>query len=181
MRQSPLVGCLLLLLLLASSCTREEPAEREPPRTDSVAEAPPTGTVEAPGDVTRTDVAFEEQRANDAVAVIREYYRAISARDFDEAYRKWGESGPPGQNFDQFVAGFADTASSHVETGEPSRIEPAAGSRYVEVPVTIRATKRDGSTQRFEGMYMLRRSVVDGATQAQREWHIYRASIREVR
>jgi hypothetical protein len=120
--------------------------------------------------------AFEVK--SDAVAVIDDYYRAINARDFERAYRAWGDSGPPGQTLDQFIAGFADTQSVDVKTGAPSRVEGAAGSRYVTVPVTIVATTRDGATQRFEGTYSLRRSVVDGATAAQRAWHIHRAEIR---
>ena len=57
-------------------------------------------------------------------------------------------------------------------------IEGAAGSRYVEIPVRIAATLRDGSRESFSGHYVLRRSVVDGATAEQRAWRIYSAAIR---
>lgn len=124
--------------------------------------------------------AYEEahEESSPIAAVIEDYYRAISARDFKRAYRAWGENGPPGQDYATFVKGFEGTASVEVETGTPSRIEPAAGSRYVTVPVTITATTTDGKQQRFGGTYTLRRSVVDGASEAQRKWHLYRASIR---
>jgi len=114
--------------------------------------------------------------AQSAVAVIREYYDAISARDYAHAFALWGGSGPPGQTFEDFSAGFADTASVRVETGTPSRVDAAAGSRYVEVPVTIVAVGEAGATTRFEGTYVLRRSVIEGG---EKSWHLYRASIRK--
>lgn len=129
--------------------------------------------------------AYEQTRAKnaaedpeDAVAVVRDYYDAISARDFDRAYRYWGGAGPPGQTRESFEAGFADTKAVEVRTGAPSRVEPAAGSRYVEVPVTITATTTSGAVQRFEGTYTVRRSVVDGASPSQRSWHLSNAKIR---
>jgi hypothetical protein len=67
-----------------------------------------------------------------------------------------------------------------VEVGAPGRVEGAAGSRYVEIPVVVRARTRAGKAQRFEGTYTLKRTVVDGATPAQRSWRIASASLREV-
>jgi hypothetical protein len=56
-------------------------------------------------------------------------------------------------------------------------VEGAAGSRYVTIPVTVRAETTTGREQRFVGSYTLRHSVVDGATPDQRQWRIYSASI----
>ena len=130
-----------------------------------------------------TDYAEQKESAAEGtpVAVVEEYYRAISAGDFRRAYRSWGDSGPPGQTFDQFVKGFADTASVAVTPGEPSPVEGAAGSRYVQVPVVVSATLRSGEVQRFSGAYTLRRSVVDGASAAERRWHLYRGSLQLAR
>lgn len=113
------------------------------------------------------------ESSDSAVAALREYYAAINARDYRRAFAMWGSSGPPKQTYEQFAGGFADTKSVRVETGEPSRVEAAAGSRYVEVPVVIIT-----NAQRFEGTYVMRRSVVDGASDADRHWHIYRATVR---
>lgn len=113
-----------------------------------------------------------------AVAVIRRYYEAIQAREFPQAYRLWeGEGEASGQTFEDFEAGFAETSSVSVETGVPGRIEGAAGSRYIEIPVRITATTRDGHVQHFQGTYVLRRSVVDGASAEQRSWHIHSAEL----
>lgn len=122
-------------------------------------------------------VAAGDDTPEGAVQVVQDYYRAIDARDYERAYRYWGDSGPPGQTFRTFVAGFANTESVTVRTGMPSRLEGAAGSRYVDVPVTILARTKSGQSERFEGTYTVRRSVVDGATPAQRRWHLDRAAI----
>ena len=112
-------------------------------------------------------------------AVIHEYYDAINARDYRRAYALWGDLGAGSPlTYEKFAAGFADTDSVHVEIGEPGRVEGAAGSRFVDVPVIIFATTKSGEHQRFEGRYTLRRSVVDGASPAQKRWHIYSAEIR---
>lgn len=114
----------------------------------------------------------------DAAAVIEQYYAAIDAGEYRQAYLLWSDAGAAsGQSFEEFEAGFAGTSSVHVDVGEPGRIGAAAGSRYVTVPVTIHAEGTAGD-QTFAGTYTLRRSVVDGATPAQRSWRIHSASIR---
>jgi hypothetical protein len=117
-----------------------------------------------------------------AADVIRRYYAAIDAKDFREAYDLWGNGGQAsGQTFPEFRAGFAKTANVEVEIGTPGRIDPAAGSRYVDVPVVVRAVTTGGERQRFEGKYSLRRTVVDGSTPEQRHWHIYSADVHRAR
>jgi hypothetical protein len=61
--------------------------------------------------------------------------------------------------------------------GEPGRIEGAAGSRFVEIPVLIEAEAASAGVQRFAGSYTLRRAVVEGASEAQMLWHIFAADI----
>jgi hypothetical protein len=60
------------------------------------------------------------------------------------------------------------------------RVEGAAGSRFVEVPVGVEATTRDGKVRRYVGAYTMQRSVVDGATPEQRAWRIASADLREL-
>lgn len=113
-----------------------------------------------------------------AVAVIHDYYEAIGEHDYERAYGHWsGEGEASGQTFDAFRTGFAETATVAVETGPPGRLEPAAGSRYITVPVSVRASTTDGEEQCFRGTYTLRRSEVDGATDEQRRWHIASADL----
>lgn len=119
---------------------------------------------------------------DEAVAVVRAYYEAINAGSFDRAHALWAGGGEAsGQSPQQFAAGFDDTSKVAVEFMAPGRIDAAAGSRYIEVPVALRATHDDGSVQHYVGAYTLRRAVVDGATDEQRAWRIASADLREVR
>jgi hypothetical protein len=125
--------------------------------------------------------AASEPTPEDAVAVIRNYYEAINSGDFERAYVLWSDSGrSSGKSPQQFAAGFADTTGVSVEMQAPGNVDAAAGSRYIEVPVTITATHRDGSQHRFAGKYVLRRAMVDGATPEQRQWRIASADLGEV-
>ena len=122
-----------------------------------------------------------EPTPQDAVAVVREYYAAIDDGSYARAYALWSDAGrASGQTPQQFADGFADTADVVATLGEPGREDPGAGQRYIEVPVGITATRRDGSTHRYAGSYVLHRTVVDGATPEQRAWRIASADLREV-
>ena len=121
----------------------------------------------------------DESTTADAVAVVRNYYAAINDRDYAQAWSLWSDGGhASGQTLPQFVDGFANTAHADAEIGAPGDVEGAAGSRFVQVPVTLEATARDGSVQRYVGTYTLRRVVVDGATPDQQAWHIASATLR---
>jgi hypothetical protein len=143
-------------------------------------------TLPAPDAVVAQDAAVEtgvvEPSPADAVAVLGAYYDAISAGQYPRAYALWSGTGQAsGQTAQQFAAGFAATADVDFEPGTPGRVDAAAGSRYIEVPVSIQATRNDGSVHRYAGIYTLRRAVVDGASAEQRAWRIASADIREVR
>jgi len=117
----------------------------------------------------------------DPVAIVRAYYAAIRAHDFLRAYRMWQVSGQAGgRSYAPFAAGFDSTESVDARTGVPGRVEGAAGSRFVTVPVEIDSRLRDGTRQRFTGSVTLRRVEVPGASAAQRRWHLYASNIRQV-
>lgn len=160
---------------------------REPPVAASVA-SPADAAGEVAADAAAGDgntappVAMDpEPSAQDALAVLQGYYAAINQRDFQRAWSSWSDGGrSSGQTAQQFADGFANTAQVAMQPGVPGQVEGAAGSRYVEIPVAIQATQRDGSIHRYAGTYTLRRAVVDGATDAQRAWHIASAALHEV-
>lgn len=117
----------------------------------------------------------------DAAAVVSGYYAAINTRNFPLAYGLWSDGGrSSGQSPEQFAAGFAQTATVALATGTPGQVEAAAGSRFIEVPVSITATMADGSLRRYSGRYTLRRAVVDGASEEQRAWRIAAADLKPV-
>ncbi len=122
-----------------------------------------------------------EPNPQDAVAVIHDYYSAINQAGFAHAWALWSDRGrASGQTLQQFADGYADTAIVNVQTQAPARLDAAAGSRYIEIPVTITASRRDGSEHQYSGIYILRRSTVDGATADQRAWRIASANLHEV-
>ena len=124
--------------------------------------------------------ATGEPTANDAVAVLRDYFAAINSGNFGRAYALWADGGrASGQSAQGFADGFADTTGISVELLPPGRVDAAAGSRYVEVPVNLRATLRDGGERRLTGAFTLRRAVADGATAEQRMWRIAAADLRQ--
>jgi hypothetical protein len=109
--------------------------------------------------------------------VVRAYYGAINDRDYQRAYAAWGDDGPPGRPTVQaFASGFAGTDSVHVVLGAPGRIEGAAGSRYISIPVRVRAFEH-GVGREYAGSYTVRRTVVPGSDAASRQWHLYSASL----
>lgn len=122
-----------------------------------------------------------EPSVQDALDVIRDYYAAINGRQYDAAHGMWSDNGSAsGQTPRQFANGFDDTVRVQAQPGEPGPVDAAAGSRYIQVPVSITATQSDGSVHRYAGSYILRRAVVDGASDQQRAWHITSADIREI-
>ncbi|HEY9620911.1 MAG TPA: hypothetical protein V6C78_11105 [Crinalium sp.] len=114
-----------------------------------------------------------------AVQVVRSYYRAIARRDYEQAYSAWeGNGAASHQSLEQFRQGFANTASIAVDIGTPGELNGAAGSIYIEIPVTVTAVTESGTPQRFRGSYVLRRvNNVPGSTPEQRQWHLYSANI----
>ena len=118
--------------------------------------------------------------AGDAVQLIRNYYRWINQKKYEGAFNIWEKRDDGyavnGQNFEKFAGGFNDTASVSVEIGEPSEIEGAAGSNYIQIPVVISATSTDGSQQKFAGSYTMRSSNMAD----DRSWYIHSAKVRKV-
>ena len=152
----------LLFLLAAAGCSR-----REAPRSATV-DTIPLRVVDSLSDATR------------AADVVRAYYAAIDARDYQRAYAAWAGDGPPGRpTLQAFAAGFAGTDSVQVVVGAPGRVEGAAGSRYVTVPVRVRAFEQGRGRREYVGSYTLRRSAVPGSTAADQRWHLYAAKLHD--
>lgn len=114
-----------------------------------------------------------------AVDLLQNYYDAIDRHDYERAYRCWeGNGAASGKSFKDFTKGFSKTASAQVAIDSTGRIEGAAGLQYVTLPVTITATTAHRKEQQYKGVYVLRRTMVDGATSIQRAWRIYTAKIK---
>lgn len=120
-----------------------------------------------------------EPAADDAVAMLRDYHAALNSGDFARAQALWVEGSQAiRQSPQQFAAAFAGTTGVSVQMMPPGRIEAAADSHSIEIPVAITATQEDGSQQRYVGAYVLRSVVGDGAGAGQRTWRIASADLR---
>lgn len=156
------------------------PADGSVPAADAAAAAglAPAGD---PQTAAPAETPGVEPTPQEAVAVLRDYYAALDARQYARARALWADGGrASAQTPQQFADGFADTAQVGVELRAPGRVDAAAGSRYIQVPVAVRVTARDGSVRRYIGAYTLRRAVVAGASAEQRAWRIASADLREV-
>lgn len=151
--------------------------------TLSGADLPPISRTRCAGGDAAASVPDSEKTPAAARAVVEHYYAALDRRAYGDAYALWSAGGKAsGQTPAAFAAGFAQTASTRVRTGAPSRAEGAAGSLFIEVPVEVEATLADGTSQRFAGRYTLRRvNDVPGASAEQLRWRIAGASLAPVR
>ncbi len=79
------------------------------------------------------------------------------------AARAWFDSREPDPRY----------ASYAVDLGQPGRMEGAAGSIYIQIPVRVTATLKTGETEHLAGKVTLRRvNDVPGSTEEQRRWHV---------
>jgi hypothetical protein len=118
--------------------------------------------------------------AEDAIQLIRNYYRWINQKKYQGAFNSWEKredgNAVNGQSLKKFQSGFSDTASVSVEIGMPGEIDGAAGSNHIVIPVVILATSTDGSQQKFAGTYTMRSSNMAD----DKSWHIHSAKVRKV-
>lgn len=171
---------LTLALTLITGCA-EEAGDRDLDVRSSDADTASTAVGPGSSPQSPSGMPDDEDRGGPeaAVAVIRDYYMALAAGDYARAYTYWANGGEAsGQTLAEFESGFAETASVAADIGVPGRIDPAAGSRYIAIPVIVRATTTTGVSQCFRGTYTLRRGVVTGATAEQQQWRIASADLR---
>ena len=127
--------------------------------------------------------AADRDQATPAAArqVVIDYYAAIDARDYAKAYALWSDNGAAsGQSYEHFSGGYANTRSVKASVGEPFDEEGAAGSRYIQVPVELKALQQDGSERNYRGRFTLRALMADGASEEQRHWHLASAEMQRL-
>lgn len=118
-----------------------------------------------------------------AKQTVERYYAAIDRGDFRAAYLVWDDDGrASGKSYDRFRQGFAATARSRVVTGAPYGADAGMSQRWIQVPVNVYATLKNGTRQHFRGSYTLHRVVEGvGAPAAKTRWHIASAKLVAVR
>ncbi len=180
---------LSLLAALAVSCAKEEaedPSARapkngsksavEPKSLDAPLEPPLPGTPGGlPDDRTPlSEAPFSRTSAQGAADVVQTYYALLGAKKYREAHRLWSNDGRgTGMSAAEFAESFRMYAQYRANVGAPGRIEGAAGTLHVEVPVQVYGRELDGREFNLLGRMRLRRSNdVPGSPPAQRNWKI---------
>src|SRR5690606_5897910 len=126
-----------------------------------------------------SEAPFTAESAQGAADVLQTYFALIGEQKFTEAYRLWGEDGAAsGRSEADFVTGFEAYRTYNAQIGAPGRVEGAAGSLYVEVPVVIYGRRMTGEEVRQHGTAQLRRvHDVPGSTPEQRRWRIVKLDL----
>ena len=111
--------------------------------------------------------------------VVQRYYSALNRGDYKTAYALWDQDGASsGQSYAAFRQGFAQTKSTRVVTGAPNNPDAGMSQRWIDVPVDVYATLKNGTRQHFRGTYTLHRVVAGvGAPVSQQSWHLSSAKL----
>ncbi|WP_315726000.1 hypothetical protein [Sphingosinicella rhizophila] len=107
-----------------------------------------------------------EENGDDAAAALRLYYALIEEKRYDRAWRM--RSG--GAGLADFAASFRRYRSYRATVGTPSLPVEAGGWAYVEVPVQIFGTLRDGGPVATAGSVTMRRATT---AVGDRRWRIH--------
>ncbi|MFD1033881.1 hypothetical protein ACFQ15_04365 [Sphingomonas hankookensis] len=134
--------------------------------------APPLAATPVPAPA--PDAVMAEPGADVAAQVLRDYFAAIRERRYGDAWRLWGGRGEAsGMTQAAFAASFAKYAEYRATIGAPGRIDAGAGQRYIQIPVRVTGSLRDGTPVSLTGPVTLHRTGdIDGATAEQRAWRI---------
>lgn len=165
------------------------PGPVPPPAAAPVADFPPVEP-RAPGSPgalpdDRTPISeapFTPRSAQGAADVLQVYFALIGEKKYAQAWALWGRGGEAsGLSRDAFAASFDKYHQYNGLVGAPGRIEGAAGSLYVEVPVQVYGRLKTGEEVHMYGPMRLRRvNDVPGSTPEQRLWRIDDSGVRPV-
>ncbi len=158
----------------------EEDPVSEPAGNADVSEPVVNEPVPAPSEPSHAanENAADPRSSLAAAALLEAYGERLGRGDFSAARRLWSDDGrSSGLSEEAFQKRFERYEDLSLSVGAPGRIEGAAGSSYVEIPVRFQATL-DGSPFSASGTAVLRRvNDVPGSTAEQRQWRIYRLDV----
>jgi len=149
-----------------------QPPPTQPPPTEvPPAEAPPPPTpVPSPSVEAEMRPFYDDQ--SDPVSLLASYINAINRAEYARAWDYW--ENPPNASFDEFRAGYADTAFVLLAVHPPTWYDGAAGSAYAQVPTLLLASHSDASQHNFVGCYVVRSGNVEGAAPG---WWLFDATV----
>lgn len=119
---------------------------------------------------------IDPKSAQGAAQVLQSYAALLEQRRFTEAWRLWSDRGRASQmGEEEFANSYGKYAELHAEIGAPGRMEGAAGSAYVDIPLRFYGRLKNGQPFNSVGTATLRRvNDVPGSTGEQRQWRLCR-------
>ena len=104
-----------------------------------------------------------------ALAVVKEYAALAEQGKYAEAAKHWTNATAAAQ----FATSLEDYPKFGLTAGTPGEQEGAAGSSFIDIPLTLDLTLRSGSPYAMTCKATLRRvNDVPGSTEEQRRWRI---------
>ena len=173
-----------------AACARSEPEPANQADADAAArssanavaetplELPAPGEPGGPADdrVPVSEAPFAETSDQGAANVVQTYYALLETDRYGEARRLRSDRAATSDA--DFATRFRGYREIHAQIGTPGRIEGAAGSLFVDVPVQVYGRLANGESFSRRGTVTLRRvNDVPGSTPVQRRWHIYRSDV----
>jgi|TARA_R100000501_G_scaffold4652_1_gene10036 hypothetical protein len=156
----------------------ENRAEPQPPAADLPALIPPApGEVGGlPDDRSPLDemTPIEPGSAEAAGQVLQRYGAHLEEGDFAAAHALWRRDGEAsGMSAEEFAESLGKYSERHLLIGRPGRVEGAAGSSYVDVPVQMYGRLQNGDPFNLRGPIRLKRTNdVPGSSEEDRRWGI---------
>jgi hypothetical protein len=115
--------------------------------------------------------AIDPKSVEAAGQVVQHYGALIEQKRWPEAERLWGNASQASQS----TSDLKRFTKVHIEIGKPNKIEGAAGSIYVTMPLHFYGVDARKASFRIPAIVTLRRvNDVPGSTAEQRRWHIDR-------
>ncbi|RIA37654.1 hypothetical protein DFR49_3541 [Hephaestia caeni] len=127
-----------------------------------------------------SEAPFTPESAQGAANVVQTYYALLEQGKYREAWQLWSEGGKAsGMSAEAFAAAFGKYKDYHANIGAPGRVDAGAGQRYVEVPVQVYGTLKDGEQpfNRRGSVTLHRTAEIPGATAEDKSWHIVKSDV----
>jgi hypothetical protein len=107
------------------------------------------------------------------VDLLASFYNAINRQEYARAYGYWET---PPSSYDQFAAGYANTAAVQLIIQPPTFIDVAAGNARAAIPTALVTTLRNGGREVFVGCYVAHKVNIEPSAL----WGIERAQVAQV-
>lgn len=171
-RPSAIAGAALALLACSHAAEQNASSKADSPAqavTNTPAIPPPATGPDARTPLAEPETAIDPKSAEAAGQVVQHYGALIEQKRWTEANTLWANRA----DAVKFTTRLVPYAEVHLEMGNLSVPEGAAGSIYMTEPVVFSGDIEDGEPFHRPAVVTLRRvNDVPGSTEEQRHWHI---------